>query len=84
MKIRIALSALFIAVWTYLNGFFNATDTVVKNNLAVNTVNGGDAAFVAQQTYFNGNFGALDIFTFAVIMIAIWFVPLRKVFSNKN
>jgi|GEM_PF-3896306 len=84
MKIRILLSVLFIALWSYLNGLFTATDVVVKNNLTVNTVNGGDAAFIAQQTYFNGNLGVLDIFTFTVIMISIWYAPLRAALSNKN
>lgn len=84
MKIRILLSVLFIALWSYLNGLFTATDVVVKNNLTVNTVNGGDAAFIAQQTYFSGNVGALDIFTFTVIMISIWYAPLRAALSNKN
>lgn len=84
MKIRIVLSLLFIAIWSYLGGLFNSADTVAKNNLTVATVNGGDAAFIAQQTYFSGQANTLGILTFAVIMITIWYAPMRASLSNKN
>lgn len=49
MIYRILGYFLFIAVWTLAANASLSATTLARQNLAVNTVNGGDAAYLAQR-----------------------------------
>jgi hypothetical protein len=81
MKTRIALTTLLLAGWGFLNrGIIYPVDVVAKNTLAVNTVNGGDAAFIAQNAY-NAGSNSLTLVSTVVILsllVLVWAKPLSK------
>lgn len=81
MKTRIALTFGVLVGAPFLdNALFHPVETIAKNNVAVATVNGGDAAFVAQQAVHSAsNLGHITFGVFIMALIAIiWFAPLKK------
>ncbi len=87
MKTRIALTlGLLVGAHFLDNALFHPVETIVKNNVAVATVNGGDAAFVAQQAVNSGSSLAHSLFlaAFVVAVFSVWYAPLKKAFSTSD
>jgi hypothetical protein len=81
MKTRIALTLGVLVGAPFLDkALFHPAETIVKNNVAVSTLNGGDGAFVAQQAVHSASslghilFGAVVL----AVLVAIWFAPIKK------
>lgn len=87
MKIRIAVTVILVALWGFLNrGVFYTADQLAGQTLAVNTVNGGDAALLAQNAYHAATptLNVLGLIGFLALIVAIWFAPVAKLFSSKE
>lgn len=84
-KRKLALTALVAALLVVVHqvalGFMSSGDTVAQNNLAVATVNGGDAAFVAQHSYANGVSTASLLLAFALFLV---FLAALKLIYRRN
>lgn len=87
MKTRIALTLGLIIGAPFLdNSLLHPAETIVKNNVAVSTLNGGDAAFVTQQAVHSASsFGHILFYVaFLTILFAIWFAPVNKWINKTN
>jgi len=81
MKTRIVSTLALLASAHFLDeALFHPAETIVKNNVAVATVNGGDAAFVAQQAVNSASSTGHFLFGAAVLVavVAIWFPVVKK------
>lgn len=87
MKTRIALTLALLLGLPLLNkALIEPTQTIVKNQAAVATVNGGDAAFVTQQAI-NSGFSLTTILLFLgalVVLFFIWASTVKKIFSEDS
>ncbi len=85
MKVRITTTIALLAIWGFLNrGIFYTADQVIGQKLAVDTVNGGDAALLAQNAY-NASFSGFTLISAAIFLFllgTIWYEPVKNLFSE--
>lgn len=87
MKTRIALTlAVILGGGALDRALFSPVATIVKNQAAIATVNGGDSAFVAQQAIHTGvSLGSvLLLIAGLVALVLIWTNPVKKLFAEET
>ncbi len=87
MKTRIVITLLVVLGAYFIdNALFHPVETLVKNNVAIATVNGGDSAWVLQQaaqTSLSGTHAAFYI-GYLVALTAIWWTPVCKCLMDSD